>query len=202
MYVVELLQKLGIGHQVSHCLVNTAYANSQAIQFIKDKGITTVMVPTGVKNAHPVVQQYVIGANDEPNGHGTICVKWDLLEAALKGKEYTTEAMKLTSFLKITNLYVGDAIANLLMCEAVLMDRDFDVAQFSAMYDEFPNKMFKAVVANRNGFRTQPDESRLIDPLPLQDAIDAACAEVDGGRAFVRPSGTEDILRLYVEAGN
>ena len=45
------------------------------------------MVPTGVKNAHPVVQQYVIGANDEPNGHGTICVKWDQLDQALAGKE-------------------------------------------------------------------------------------------------------------------
>lgn len=77
MYVVELLKALEIENSVSHCLVNTAYANSQALKFIKDEGITTVMVPTGVKNAHPVVQQFVVGANDEPNGHGTICVKWD-----------------------------------------------------------------------------------------------------------------------------
>lgn len=56
--------------------------------------------------------------------------------------------------MKITNLYVGDAIANLLMIEAVLTDRDFDVAKFSAMYEEFPNKMYKAVVANRTGFKT------------------------------------------------
>jgi len=55
MYVVEQLKALEIDQTVSHCLVNTAYANSQAISFIKSKGITTVMVPTGVKNAHPVV---------------------------------------------------------------------------------------------------------------------------------------------------
>ena len=35
------------------------------------------MVATGVKNAHPVVQKYVIGANAEPNGHGTIYVNWE-----------------------------------------------------------------------------------------------------------------------------
>ena len=77
MYVVELLKALEISESVSHCLVNTAYANSQALNFIKENKIFSTMVPTGVKNAHPVVQQYVIGANDEPNGHGTICVKWD-----------------------------------------------------------------------------------------------------------------------------
>ena len=75
MYVVDLLKKLGIENRVSHCLVNTAYANSQAIQFCSANGINTVLVPTGVKNAHPVVQEYAIGANDEPNGHGTICYK-------------------------------------------------------------------------------------------------------------------------------
>ena len=68
------------------------------------------------------------------------------------------------------------------------------------MYQEFPNKMFKAVVADRTSFKTQWDESRLTDPIALQNLIDAEAAAVEGGRAFVRPSGTEDILRLYVEA--
>ena len=167
MYVVEQLKALGIDDKVSHCLVNTAYANSQALRFIRDRGITTVMVPTGVKNAHPVVQQYVIGANDEPNGHGTICVKWDQLDEALRGLEDRPEAKKLRAFLRLTNLYVGDAIANLLMVEAVLRDRDFSVADFAFMYQEFPNKMYKAVVANRTVFKTTKDESRLTDPYPL-----------------------------------
>jgi len=56
LYIVELLEALGLKESVSHCLVNTAYANSQALNYIKTNQITTVMVPTGVKNAHPVVQ--------------------------------------------------------------------------------------------------------------------------------------------------
>ena len=94
------------------------------------------MVPTGVKNAHPVVQKYVIGANDEPNGHGTICVKWEELDRALQGKEDRLEAKKLRAFLNITNIYVGDAIANLLMIEAVLRDRGESIESLNEKYVE------------------------------------------------------------------
>lgn len=53
------------------------------------------------------------------------------------------------------------------MIEAVLRDRDWSVDTFSSMYEEFPNKMYKAVVADRTKFKTQWDESRLVDPLEL-----------------------------------
>lgn len=39
-------------------------------------------------------------------------------------------------------------------------------------------------------------------PAGLQDAIDAAVAKYDLGRAFARPSGTEDAVRVYAEAGS
>lgn len=60
--------------------------------------------------------------------------------------------------------------------------------------------MYKAVVENRSRFKVIPDESRLTEPLALQEEIDRLCAATTEGRAFVRPSGTEDILRLYAEA--
>jgi|TARA_B110000285_G_scaffold156028_1_gene174110 hypothetical protein len=40
-----------------------------------------------VKNAHPVVQKYDIGANDEPNGHGTVVTKFDKIKPLLEGNE-------------------------------------------------------------------------------------------------------------------
>lgn len=54
-----------------------------ANEFFSAKGINRVCVPTGVKNAHPEVQKYVIGANDEPNGHGTVFVNWEKLNEIL-----------------------------------------------------------------------------------------------------------------------
>ena len=53
------------------------------------------------------------------------------------------------------------------MIEAVLRDRDWSIDTFSNMYEEFPNKMFKAIVTDRTKFKTQWDESRLNDPIDL-----------------------------------
>ena len=64
------------------------------------------------------------------------------------------------------------------MIEAVLRDRDWSVDTFSNMYEEFPNKMYKAIVTDRTKFKTQWDESRLVDPLELQELIDAESALV------------------------
>ena len=60
--------------------------------------------------------------------------------------------------------------------------------------------MYKAVVKDRTKFKVTKDETRLVQPVALQAFIDQASQKVDGGRAFVRPSGTEDILRLFCEA--
>ena len=60
--------------------------------------------------------------------------------------------------------------------------------------------MFKIKVSDRSKFTITEDESRLTHPLELQAEIDQAIQKVEDGKAFVRPSGTEDILRLYCEA--
>jgi phosphoacetylglucosamine mutase len=200
LYITQLLETLDLENSVDTCLVNTAYCNTAAREYLNINDIKNVCVPTGVKNAHPVVQQYVIGANDEPNGHGTVCYKKDWLDRALDGKEDNIHARRLRAFLAISNVYVGDSICNLLMIEAVLRAKNYSMENFSNMYRELPNKMFKAVVADRTAFRTVWDETKLTEPQMLQDIIELFSKDFKKGRAFVRPSGTEDILRLYVEA--
>lgn len=141
---------------------------------------------------------YDIGANDEPNGHGTVTYKKEnILNAlgtdAVKGK-------KLLALLSISNLYVGDSIANMLLIEAILYDLDMSIQDFAAIYEANPSLMYKVKVNDRTQFKTIEDESRLKQPLELQEEIDKAILEVDEGKAFVRPSGTEDVLRIYAEA--
>ena len=68
---------------------------------------------------------------------------------------------KLKALLEISNPFVGDAIANLLMIEAVLRDEDYSIDQFSGIYRDNPSQMFKAVVSDRTKFKTITDESRL-----------------------------------------
>ena len=71
---------------VPNVFVNTAYSNGMANSHLASLGISRVCVPTGVKNAHPVVQKHVIGTNNEYNGHGTVYVNWPQLMQLLDGK--------------------------------------------------------------------------------------------------------------------
>ena len=101
MYIKENLKT--IEAEVPYVLVNTAYSNGMANKFLESMEINRVCVPTGVKYAHPVVQKYVIGANDEPNGHGTVYVNWDALNLILKDKlenpKFAPTCVKLIAFL-------------------------------------------------------------------------------------------------------
>ena len=115
------MQELNV-QDLSHVLVHTAYQNSRASAFLRQSKVNTECVPSGVKFAEPVMHQFTIGSNVEPNGHGTIAVKWDKLTEALAGKEDQLAYKKLIGLLKISNVYVGDAIANMLMVESVLQD--------------------------------------------------------------------------------
>lgn len=86
------------------------------------------------------------------------------------------------------------------MIEAILRDKGMSIQEFASIYKDYPSRMFKIKVHDRSMFKTIKDESRLTEPLALQNFIDKTVAECENGRAFVRPSGTEDVLRLYVEA--
>ena len=53
-------------------------------------------------------------------------------------------------------------------------------------------------VSDKSYFKTTKDEVTLTKPKKLQNYIHTICK--DGTRAFVRPSGTENYLRVYVES--
>ncbi len=80
----------------------------------------------------------MIGANDEPNGHGTVFVNWPMLETILKDNT-TVACKKLLAFLKLSNIYVGDAIANLFMIEAILRDKGLSINNLSELYRDNPS---------------------------------------------------------------
>lgn len=134
---------------------------------MKEKGIHNELCPTGVKNAHPIVVKYDIGANDEPNGHGTIVCKWDRANEVLKDKMDRVEAQKIVAILSLSNMTVGDAIANLLLIESLLCELDMSIVDFSKLYEENPSRMYKAVVKDRTKFKVIWDESRLTQPAEL-----------------------------------
>lgn len=55
-------------------------------------------------------------------------------------------------------------------------------------------------MADRSVITTTDAERVCVTPAGLQDTINKIVTNFPKGRAFVRPSGTEDIVRVYAEA--
>jgi phosphoacetylglucosamine mutase len=99
------------------------------------------------------------------------------------------------------NQAVGDAISGLLLVEAILRCGT-TLEQWEGLYADLPSRQTKLKVADRGAITTADAERRCVTPEGLQAAIDAAVAKVPRGRAFARPSGTEDAVRVYSEAAS
>lgn len=98
------------------------------------------------------------------------------------------------------NETVGDAISDMLLVETILHTNGWDVKDWLATYTELPNIQQKILVADRNVIRVADADRNCVTPDGLQDEIDRLVAKYPKGRSFVRPSGTEDVVRIYAEA--
>ncbi len=97
------------------------------------------------------------------------------------------------------NQCVGDAISGLLLVEAVFRSGT-SLSDWQSIYADLPSRQTKLKVADRSAITTTDAERVCVTPAGLQAVVEAAAKAVDRGRAFVRPSGTEDAVRVYAEA--
>ena len=200
MYIVEKLEVLQIISKVSHCLITTNYANSACTKFLEANDVNYMKVATGVRNAKPELKKYVIAGACDFSGHGSWYVRWEWLNKALEGKEDRIEAKKLRKLLEIGEAGEGDAMATMLMVEAVMRDKDLSAMMFYKLYLDLPSKICNAYVQHKNRFICNWDETELVEPKMLQDMVHVFTLQKPGSRAFIRPAGTENCLRVYVEA--
>ena len=107
---------------------------------------------------------------------------------------------KLKTLLDVINSTVGDAISDMMTVECVLADKGWDVEQWLECYQDLPNILAKVSVKDRNLVTTTDAERVVVTPASMQDKINAVVGEFKRGRSFVRPSGTEDCVRVYAEA--
>ncbi|GJP37804.1 hypothetical protein CLOM_g22212 [Closterium sp. NIES-68] len=190
---------------ISLGVVQTAYANGASTAYLTEQlGAPPAVARTGVKHVHAVAERWDVGVYFEANGHGTVLFGQELLawleEQAGKGLSEDSALHRLAALSRLCNQAVGDALANVLAVEAVLRCRGWSEREWSAMYQDLPSRQLKVRVADRSMFVPCEDDTRLLQPTALQTTIDDAVAGVQGGRAFVRPSGTEDVVRVYAEA--
>ena len=115
--------------------------------------------------------------------------------------------LTLKATIQTINPAIGDAISSVLLIEGILRIKgNMPFAEWHAMYRDLPTKQTKVKVKDRTVIECFDSERKCSKPEGLQKRIDEILSSVSSTdsskRAFVRPSGTEDIVRVYVEASD
>lgn len=157
-----------------------------------------------MKFLHHEATKYDVGVYFEANGHGTVLFSPSALKT-IHSTEGSTPAQaaavrSLRALSDVINQAVGDAFSDLLLVETILAQRQWSGKIWDQAYTDLPNRLVKVVVKDRSIFKTKDAERKLTSPDNLQNAIDAIVGAYLQGRSFVRPSGTEDVVRVYAEA--
>jgi len=187
-------------------VVQTAYANGASTKYLKDVVNTSVLIAkTGVKYVHAAAHDnFNVGVYFEANGHGTILFSSSYHEVIGQMKPTTERAQlavrRLRLLPSLVNQSVGDALSNLLLVDAILFLQQWDMTRWQTMYRDLPSRQQKVKVPDRSMIKTNDNETKVLAPASLQKALDAACHGSAEARCFVRPSGTENAVRIYAEA--
>nr|XP_025863204.1 phosphoacetylglucosamine mutase isoform X1 [Vulpes vulpes] len=203
-FLKELL--LEIGESLNIGVVQTAYANGSSTRYLEEvMKVPVYCTKTGVKHLHHKAQEFDIGVYFEANGHGTVLfskaaeIRIKQLAKELEDKKRKAAKM-LENVIDLFNQAAGDAISDMLVIEAILTLKGLTVQQWDALYMDLPNRQLKVKVADRQVISTTDAERQVVTPPGLQEAINDLVKKYKLSRAFVRPSGTEDIVRVYAEA--
>ncbi|KAI8873364.1 phosphoglucomutase/phosphomannomutase domain-containing protein [Ramicandelaber brevisporus] len=206
LFIGDLVRAAGLGKELQVGAVQTAYANGSSTKFIiEELGLNVTCTATGVKHLHHAAENYDIGVYFEANGHGTVLFsdkarKAVSTQSGSATKEQEEARVTLRNVVEVINQAVGDALSDMLVVEAALAHKGWTLEDWDALYANLPNKLQKVVVSDRTAFTTTDAERKLVTPSGMQALIDAEVAKVSQGRSFVRPSGTEDVVRVYAEA--
>lgn len=200
-YLQNLLKQCQLVDQVTCCLVQTAYANGASTIYAQETlHLITDCVPTGVKYLHHRAKNFDVSVYFEANGHGTILFS-DKAEKIIRANDSNIAARKLSHLIDLTNQTSGDAMSDFLLVESILRDLDWSIETWDALYTDLSSKQLKVSVHDRLKITTTNAERTVVTPVGLQDEIDAAVRLLGPrARCFVRPSGTEDVVRVYAEA--
>lgn len=187
-------------------VVQTAYANGASTTYLKQiLGEERVLIAkTGVKYVHEAAHHHFdIGVYFEANGHGTVLFGDAYYKFLAHADQYVRghiALQRLQLLPALINQAVGDALSDLLLVDAILQIKGWNIDDWNALYTDLPSRQCKVEVEDRTMILTNTNETECTSPVELQHELNAAMARCPGSRCFVRPSGTENVVRVYAEA--
>lgn len=202
-------------------LIQTAYGNSACIDYIKHVkeqaekqsevfkyiDINIKYTKTGVKHLERLARHSSVGIFFEPNGHGTIYTNIKQMNEWAQKLHISDDLffIALQKYLLCFSPTDGDAVVDFLLIELTLKFLDLTLPQWNSFYEPIPSSFLnlKCKKSDLQNFQAHPEhEKYLLKPSSLQKKIEEIVLQIDSkhGRCFVRPSGTEHLIRIYAEA--
>ena len=176
-------------------VVQTLYSNTAVANFLRGSlGVDPDTAATGVVNLHHAAEKYDLGVYYEANGHGTVLFS---PRARDEAKRSTTRAGRvLAAVLGLSHQMVGDAVPAALLVPLVLAHLKLPPSAWARWWTDLPTYQSMVAVVDKSLIFTNANESKVVSPSAMQADIDRARGAC---RCFVRASGTEDIVRVFVE---
>ncbi|KJP90193.1 hypothetical protein AK88_00041 [Plasmodium fragile] len=207
--------------KINISIVHTAYVNSAFIHHMNEEkrrasenvdlfqhiNVHIICTKTGIKYLDQVARESTIAILFEPNGHGTIYTNISQLNECASWLEIQSDKyfMALKRFLLFFNQTTGDAMVDFVAIELCLSVLHLTIHDWDAFYTPLPSLYVNLPCSKYmlSKILAHPEhEKYLIAPQSLQNGIDQIVKTVDAvhGRCFIRPSGTETLIRIYAEA--
>lgn len=187
LYLKKCLAKSGIKYSTG--VILSMYSNRGAFECLRDNGFIVEFAQTGVKNFVRQAKKYDIGIYFEPNGHGSVIFSKSFLSSINELDSHEIDHVKI-----LTNLFdpcIGDALANYIFFKCALKCSGGFIK-----YKEYCIRMMVVKIKDKKLLKVD-EKCNVLEPH-IQKPINQLL-NFYKGKGFVRPSGTEDLVRIFAE---
>ncbi|XP_063728043.1 phosphoacetylglucosamine mutase-like isoform X2 [Symsagittifera roscoffensis] len=210
--IQNLMLKTELSDRFHITAVQTAYANGASTDYLqKTLKVKVLCTSTGVKHLHRAAEESSdIGVYFESNGHGTVIFSRAFKDFIQQNEKTSPDFELLQLLIDMTNSAIGDALTDLLLVVSCLNYLEWGLKEWSGIYQEWLSKLTKAKVKDRYLLKVTNADRTIVEPEGMQSELNKLIESVNErsskpevkARCFIRPSGTEDIVRIYAEASS
>ena len=199
--------KIKYNEMIKMGIITSKYSNGAFKSFCENnlKNYKLSVTKTGINNIQKESKKFDISICYEYNGLGTIYISQDLstkfgkLSSLIETSKDSQIIELFQLFIALFNSIASDGVSNLLVIESIMKSMNLSIKDVYDFYNEIPYKIVD-IKMKYSKFITNEDDSKIIEPKNMQIIIDELSNKYANSKIYVRPTGTEDYLRVYVES--